>query len=123
MPARVPAEVKDLFLKSVDEAVAVGFANTWAYSLWRVSDSRVHRWRARRRDTGTLVDRAPGGVRGSPQSILDRELNPVLDRQCKNIIGEIPVREFVKFRHCVAQAPLGGLGVRSMRSQETSSPR
>lgn len=62
VPARVPAEVKDLVLKTVDEAVAAGFAHTWACSLWRVSDSRVHRWRARRRDTGTLVDRAPGGA-------------------------------------------------------------
>lgn len=30
-------------------------------SLWQVSDDRVHRWRARQRDVGTLVDRAPGG--------------------------------------------------------------
>jgi putative transposase len=61
VPARVPAEVKEAVLKTVDDAVAAGFAHTWACSLWQVSDSRVHRWRARRRDTGTLVDQAPGG--------------------------------------------------------------
>jgi hypothetical protein len=59
VPARVPAAVKELVLKTVDDAVAAGFAHTWACSLWRLSDSRVHRWRARCRDTGTLVDRAP----------------------------------------------------------------
>jgi transposase len=61
VPARVPAEVKEAVLKTVDDAVAAGFAHSWACSLWQVSDSRVHRWRARRRDTGTLVDQAPGG--------------------------------------------------------------
>ncbi|BBX74613.1 transposase family protein [Mycobacterium shinjukuense] len=61
MPAWVPAEVNDLVLKTVDDAVAAGFAHTWACALWQVSDSRVHRWRAHRRDTGTLVDQAPGG--------------------------------------------------------------
>ena len=58
---RVPAEVKELVLKTVDEAVAAGFHHTWACSIWRVSDDRVHRWRARRQELGTLVDRAPGG--------------------------------------------------------------
>ena len=61
MPARVPAEVKELVLKSVDDAVADGFPHTWACSLWGVADDRVHRWRARLRDVGTLCDRAPGG--------------------------------------------------------------
>ena len=28
-------------------------------SLWQAPDDRVHRWRARRRDTAPLVDRAP----------------------------------------------------------------
>jgi putative transposase len=57
----VPAEVKELVLKSVDDTVAAGFTHTWACALWQVSDSRVHRWRARCRDTATLVDQAPGG--------------------------------------------------------------
>jgi len=55
VPARVPAEVKELVLKTVDDAVAAGFRHTWACALWQVSDSRVHRWRARRRDTGVTV--------------------------------------------------------------------
>ena len=61
VPARVPAEVKEAVLKTVDDAVTAGFAHTWACALWQVSDSRVHRWRRRRRDTGTLLDCAPGG--------------------------------------------------------------
>lgn len=50
-----------MVLKTVDDAVAAGLAHTWACGVWQVSDDRVHRWSARRRDTGTLVDRAPGG--------------------------------------------------------------
>ena len=77
LPARVPAEVKELVLKTVDDAVADGFAHGWACSLWPVSDDRVHRWRARRRRHGTLVDRAPGG---SPvHGILLAEIDAVLD--------------------------------------------
>jgi putative transposase len=30
--------------------------------VWQVSDDRVHRWRARRRELGTLEDLAPGGT-------------------------------------------------------------
>ena len=41
--------------------MADGFPHAWVCSLWQVSDDRVHRWRARRRDIGTLADRAPGG--------------------------------------------------------------
>ncbi|MEY8017418.1 DDE-type integrase/transposase/recombinase [Mycobacterium servetii] len=77
MPARVPAEAKELVLKTVDEAVAAGFSHSWACALWQVSDSRVHRWRARRRDTGTLVDCAPGGhpIHG----LLPEEVAAILD--------------------------------------------
>jgi transposase InsO family protein len=77
VPARVPAEVKEAVLKTVDDAVAAGFAHTWASSLWQVSDSRVHRWRARRRDTGTLVDAAPGGH--PVHTVLPDEVAAVLD--------------------------------------------
>jgi len=49
-------------LKTIDGAVAGGFAHAWVCSLWQVSDDRVHRWRARRRDVGTLEDCAAGGV-------------------------------------------------------------
>ncbi len=52
LPARVPADVKELVLKTVDDAVADGFPHGWVCSLWQVSDDRVHRWRARRRDVG-----------------------------------------------------------------------
>lgn len=55
------AEVKEVVLKIVDEAVADGFTHSWVCGLWQVSDDRVHRWRARRRSFGTLEDLAPGG--------------------------------------------------------------
>ncbi len=61
LPARVPADTKEQILKTVDEAVTAGLSHTWACACWGVSDDRVHRWRARLRDVGTLVDRAPGG--------------------------------------------------------------
>jgi transposase InsO family protein len=77
VPARVPAEAKELVLKTVDEAVAAGFGHTWACALWQVSDSRVHRWRARRRDTGTLVDCAPGGH--PVHALLFEEVAAILD--------------------------------------------
>jgi putative transposase len=56
--------------------VAAGFCHTWACSLWRVSDDRVHRWRARRREAGTLVDRAPGG--NAMHGILPAEVDAIL---------------------------------------------
>lgn len=59
--ARVPAEVKEQVLKTVEFALAEGFTQSWVCQLWGVSDDRVHRWRARQRVTGTLIDRAPGG--------------------------------------------------------------
>ncbi|HLI44980.1 MAG TPA: hypothetical protein VKU92_11000 [Acidimicrobiales bacterium] len=61
LPARAPAEVKELVLQQVDDAVADGFSRAWVASLWGVSDDRVHRWRERQRTTGTLIDKAPGG--------------------------------------------------------------
>jgi hypothetical protein len=69
--------VKETVLKTVDDAVAAGFAHTWACALWQVSDSRVHRWRARRRDAGTLVDSAPGGH--PVHALLPGEVAAVLD--------------------------------------------
>ncbi|MGH8940327.1 MAG: integrase core domain-containing protein, partial [Actinomycetes bacterium] len=63
-------------LKSVDDAVADGFCHAWACSLWRVADDRVHRWRARQRDVGTLVDRAPGG--NPMHGILPAEIEAIL---------------------------------------------
>ena len=48
----------------------------WVCSLWQVSDDRVHRWRARRREVGTLVDRAPGG--NPVHGLLAAEVDAVL---------------------------------------------
>ena len=48
-------------LKTIEEAAAEGFSQTWVCSLWGVSDDRVHRWRQRLLATGTLIDKAPGG--------------------------------------------------------------
>jgi putative transposase len=62
VPARVPAEIKELVLKTVDDAVAAGFSHRWACTVWQISDDRVHRWRQRRFDVGTLADLAPGGT-------------------------------------------------------------
>ena len=77
LPARVPAEAKELVLKTVHDAVAEGFAHSWVCSLWQVSDDRVQRWRARRRATGTLVDRAAGG--GPVRGILPHEIDAILE--------------------------------------------
>jgi putative transposase len=77
VPARVPADVKEAALKTVDDAVTAGFTHTWACSLWQVSDERVHRWRARRRNIGTLVDRAPGGH--PVHALLPDEVAAILD--------------------------------------------
>jgi hypothetical protein len=53
-----------------------GFPHAWVCSLWQVSDDRVHRWRARRREAGTLVDRAPGG--NPVHGILPAEIDAIL---------------------------------------------
>ncbi len=48
----------------------------WACALWQVSDDRVHRWRARRREQGTLVDLAPGG--NPVHGLVPAEIDAVL---------------------------------------------
>ncbi|HET7665650.1 MAG TPA: hypothetical protein VFK56_06200 [Mycobacterium sp.] len=78
VPARVPAEVTEAVLKTVDDAVAAGFAHTWACWLGQVFDCRVHRWRARRRVSGTLVDQAPGGH--PVHTVLSDEVAAILQR-------------------------------------------
>ena len=45
--------------------------------MWQVSDCRVHRWRARRRDIGTLVDKAAGGH--PVHALLPEEVAVILD--------------------------------------------
>ena len=61
MPARLAGDVKEGLLKLVDDAVAAGWAHTRACGLLGIADVRMHRWRARLRDHGTLEDLAPGG--------------------------------------------------------------
>lgn len=63
VPARVGSEVKERLLKLVDDAVDAGWAHTRACELLGVGDVRANRWRARLREHGTLIDRAPGGNR------------------------------------------------------------
>lgn len=76
LPARVPADVKELVLKTVDDAIAEGFTQSWVCSLWQVSDDRVHRWRARQRDVGTLDDLAAGGV--ALHALMPAEIDAIL---------------------------------------------
>jgi len=61
VPARLPGETKEGLLKLVDAAVEAGWPHARATAMLGVADVRVHRWRARLRDIGTLEDRAPGG--------------------------------------------------------------
>ena len=68
--------MKDLVLKTVDDAVGDGFVHCWATALWGVSDDRVHRWRARRRQLGTLEDLAPGGA--AVHGLLPSEIDEIL---------------------------------------------
>jgi hypothetical protein len=57
----VDGDVKERLLKLVDDAAAAGWAHPRACDTLEVSDERVHRWRGRLREHGTLVERAPGG--------------------------------------------------------------
>lgn len=61
VPLRLPGEVKEGLLKLVDEAMAAGWPHARVCRTLGVTDVRVHRWRVRRREVGTLEDRAPGG--------------------------------------------------------------
>lgn len=61
VPTRLEATVKEGLLKLVDDAVAAGWAHVRATTTLEIADVRVHRWRARLREVGTVTDRAPGG--------------------------------------------------------------
>lgn len=63
-------------MKLVDEAVAAGAPHVWACGLLGVSDDRVHRWRSRLREVGTLEDRAPGGV--ALHALMPAEIEAIL---------------------------------------------
>ena len=54
-------ETKLELLGLVDEAVAGGWAHVRACQVLGLADVRVHRWRARLAETGTLDDLPPGG--------------------------------------------------------------
>ena len=56
--------------------MAAGWAHRRACGILGLADVRVHRWRARLRDVGTLVDRAPGGV--AVHRLLDWEVEAIL---------------------------------------------
>ena len=77
MPARVPAQSKELIVDLVDDAVRAGAAHRWACSLLGVSDDRAHRWRRRLRDTASLEDRKPGGV--ALHALRPSEIAEILD--------------------------------------------
>ena len=68
--------MKELVLATVDDAVAAGLSHSWAAGVWQVSDDRVHRWRARRRELGTLSDLAPGGA--AVHGLLGWEIEEIL---------------------------------------------
>jgi putative transposase len=73
----VSAEAKLELLGLIDEAVADGWAHARACRVLELVDERVHRWRQRLRETGTLEDRTPGG--GAVHGILDWEEQAILD--------------------------------------------
>lgn len=77
VPARVPGEVKEGLLKLVDDAVAGGWPHARACRHLGISDVRVHRWRRRLFEVGTLEDRAPGG--NPVHRLLDWEVEAILD--------------------------------------------
>jgi len=73
----VSAQTKLELLGLIDEATSAGWAHTRACRTLEISDVRVHRWRARLRETGSLDDRPPVGqavhrlLAWEEQAILD----------------------------------------------------
>ena len=61
----------------VDGAVSAGWAHTWACRVLQVEDVRIHRWRARLAETGSLDDCPPIG--NPVHRILPWEEQAVLD--------------------------------------------
>jgi putative transposase len=79
VPARVDAATKTALLGLVDQATGQGWTVRAACRALQLSERRVWRWLARRdtgRDTGRLVDRAPGG--GAVHGLLDDEVAEIL---------------------------------------------
>jgi putative transposase len=73
----VSAETKLELMGLVDGAVQAGWAHIRACRVLRVEDVRVHRWRARLIETGSLDDRPPVG--SAVRRILDWEEQAILD--------------------------------------------
>lgn len=71
------AGVKLELLGLIDDAVGQGWAHARACRILQVEDVRVHRWRARLRETGSLEDQAPGG--GAVHSLLEWEEQAILE--------------------------------------------
>lgn len=71
------AETKLELLGLVDSALAEGWAHTRACRVLDLADVRVHRWRARLRDTGSLDDRPPVGT--AVHRLLSWEEQAILD--------------------------------------------
>jgi transposase InsO family protein len=73
----VSAETKLELMGLVDGAVQAGWAHIRACRVLQVEDVRVHRWRARLIETGSLDDRPPVG--NAVHRILDWEEQAILD--------------------------------------------
>jgi len=73
----VTAETKLELMGLVDGAVAAGWAHVRACRVLQVEDVRVHRWRARLAETGSLDDRPPVG--NAAHRILDWEEQAILE--------------------------------------------
>jgi transposase InsO family protein len=61
----------------IDEATAAGWSHMRACTVLQVADVRVHRWRAKLTETGTLDDLSPGG--NPVHRILSWEEEAILD--------------------------------------------
>jgi putative transposase len=73
----VSAETKLELLGLIDAATAGGWSHVRACQVLELADVRVHRWRARLRETGGLEDRPPLG--SAVHRILDWEEQAILD--------------------------------------------
>ena len=71
------AETKLELIGLIDTAVGAGWSHVRACAVLEIADVRVHRWRARLREHGTLDDRPPVG--GAVHRILPWEEQAILD--------------------------------------------
>src|SRR6516165_9304841 len=77
VPARVSAQTKLELMGLIDGAVSAGWAHARACRVLQIEDVRMHRWRARLAETGSLEDRPPVGNR--VHRILPEEEQAILD--------------------------------------------